>query len=300
MIIERLIYDTKEIYYYAALGASTVDWLADGAHDLWPWARYLLGRLGEAYGGFETRLAAGTSGGTKQGRVRDYVLLHAPERFTIADIRRGVPGVSDNTIRIVLSELKAARRGMSDGTGRRASCGADPSASIHAHSRGTVEPMPMIKPAAEAPVDAPVEAPPRGARLVCYGLVALLVFSVVTQVEWWPLSAFRLFSTARTATTTGWDVALVDGAGAEHALPFARLPRSLRGYSHLAAELRTLPLAKRDAVCRAWANAAARRVGTVATRVRVYRVTSRVPTGHGEATPPPRRSLDTTCAGAGP
>ena len=36
------------------------------------------------------------------------MLLHAPAQFTIADIRRGVPGVWDNTIRLVLTELKAA------------------------------------------------------------------------------------------------------------------------------------------------------------------------------------------------
>ncbi|MDZ4827641.1 MAG: Fic family protein [Actinomycetota bacterium] len=36
-------------------------------------------------------------GGTKQDRVRDYVLLHAPTTFTIADVRRAVPGVSDNS-----------------------------------------------------------------------------------------------------------------------------------------------------------------------------------------------------------
>lgn len=117
--IEQLIYDDQD-GYYESLGASTVDWFADGSHDLWPWARYLLGRLDEAYDRFEARTADGTASGTKQDRVRDYVLLHAPERFTIADIRRAVPGVSDNTIRIVLSALKAAGRVGNDGTGRRA------------------------------------------------------------------------------------------------------------------------------------------------------------------------------------
>jgi Fic family protein len=117
--LEQLIYDTKE-EYYATLGASTVGWFDSGQHDLWPWARYLLGRLGAAYGQFEDRVAAGTSGGTKQDRVRDFVLLHAPATFSIADIRRAVPGVSDNTIRIVLSQLKDSGRITNDGTGRGA------------------------------------------------------------------------------------------------------------------------------------------------------------------------------------
>ena len=117
--LEQLIYDTKD-GYYGALGASTVGWFDDGHHDLWPWARYLLGRVGEAYGRFEEHIAAGTSGGTKQDRVRDYVLLHAPATFTIAEIRRAVPGVSDNTIRIVLGELKEQGTITNDGSGRGA------------------------------------------------------------------------------------------------------------------------------------------------------------------------------------
>jgi predicted transcriptional regulator of viral defense system len=52
--------------------------------------------------------------------VRDFVLLHAPATFSIADIRRAVPGVSDNTIRIVLSQLKDSGRITNDGTGRGA------------------------------------------------------------------------------------------------------------------------------------------------------------------------------------
>jgi hypothetical protein len=41
-------------------------------------------------------------------------------RFAIADVRRAVPGVSDNTIRLVLSALKNDSRITNDGTGRNA------------------------------------------------------------------------------------------------------------------------------------------------------------------------------------
>jgi Fic family protein len=118
--LEQLIYDTKDAYY-EALAASTVGWFDDGRHDAWPWARYLLDRLLVAYRRFEERIAAGTSGGTKQDRVRDFVLLRAPATFTIGDVRRAVPGVSDNTVRIVLAELKKGGRIANDGTGRAAS-----------------------------------------------------------------------------------------------------------------------------------------------------------------------------------
>jgi Fic family protein len=117
--LEKLIYETKD-EYYDALAFSTAGWFDDGVHDLWPWARYLLGRIRMAYDQFDARIAASTSGRTKQSRVRDYVLQHAPATFTIADVRRAVPGVSDNSIRIVLGELKVERLIASDGTGRSA------------------------------------------------------------------------------------------------------------------------------------------------------------------------------------
>jgi len=117
--LEQLIYEAKD-EYYESLAESTTGWFDDGQHDVWPWARFLTDRLGESYDLFEARVAAGTGGGTKQARVRDFVLLHAASTFTIADIRRAVPGISDNTIRIVLGELKRDGLITSDGTGRGA------------------------------------------------------------------------------------------------------------------------------------------------------------------------------------
>lgn len=117
--LEQLVFDARD-EYYDSLAASTTGWFDEGSHDVWPWVRFFLDRLDEAYTRFEARVAAGRSGGTKQDRVRDYVLLYAPSPFAIADIRRAVPGISDNTIRLVLSSLRAAGRIVSDGTGRSA------------------------------------------------------------------------------------------------------------------------------------------------------------------------------------
>ncbi|MGI8684674.1 MAG: hypothetical protein ACR2MO_06240 [Acidimicrobiales bacterium] len=145
----------------------------------------------------------------------------------------------------------------------------------------------------------PCAGAPVRARVVTYGLVGLLAFCVLAQVEGWPLSSFRLFSQARTSATTSWDVRLVDGAGAEHDLPFDRLPRGYRGVHQLAPQLATMPPGDRDAVCRAWADAAASRLGVVVAEVRVYRVAGHVAAGDDPA-PAPRRTLSVTCAGAGP
>jgi Fic family protein len=117
--LEQVIFESKDAYY-GALAASTANWFDDGGHTLWPWAGYILGCLDGAYERFTDRVAAGTSGATKQDRIRDFVLLHASRLFSIADIRRAVPGVSDQTIRLVLTELKAGGLVTVDGTGRGA------------------------------------------------------------------------------------------------------------------------------------------------------------------------------------
>jgi hypothetical protein len=46
---------------------------------------------------------------SKQNRVRAYVLHHAPVVFRIRDVRAALPGVSDQTIRLVLNDLRRER-----------------------------------------------------------------------------------------------------------------------------------------------------------------------------------------------
>ena len=68
----------------------------------------------------EARVAAG-SGGTKQERVRDFVLVRGPATFSISEIRSALTGVSDQTIRLVLNDLCRAGSVAVDGVGRGAS-----------------------------------------------------------------------------------------------------------------------------------------------------------------------------------
>lgn len=117
--VEQLVFDTRT-NYYDALARSTVAWSPDGQHLVWPWTGYLLGQLAVASERFEARVAAGSSAGTKQDRVRDFILTQGPVDFTIADVRRALPGVSDNTIRLVLTELRRGGQISVDGTGRNA------------------------------------------------------------------------------------------------------------------------------------------------------------------------------------
>ncbi|TDX81549.1 Fic family protein [Rathayibacter sp. PhB151] len=105
--------------YYAGLLSSTHDWHA-GRHDPWPWLRYFVAVLNDSYDRFDEITAANRSTGSKQDRVRDYVTNHAASTFRIADIRTALPGVSDQTIRLTLDQLRVAGVVRSDGAGRTA------------------------------------------------------------------------------------------------------------------------------------------------------------------------------------
>ena len=105
--------------YSAALLDSTADW-HDGRHDPWPWLGCFVGALADCSTQLATLVATARSGRTKQERVRTYVLRHAGPAFRMRDARAALPGVSDQTIRLVLGELKAEGLVQVDGVGRSA------------------------------------------------------------------------------------------------------------------------------------------------------------------------------------
>lgn len=116
--VEQRIYETRD-RYYEALEASQRGW-HDGDHTIWPWVEYLASVLADAYRDFEGRVAVGrdTASMTKADRVRHWVLNSAPPEFSLADVRRAVPGVSDPSIRIALRSLRDEGRLRSEGAGR--------------------------------------------------------------------------------------------------------------------------------------------------------------------------------------
>lgn len=116
--LEQLIAESADAYYRALL-ASTHGW-HDEANDPWPWLSYFVGQLDRAYARFEQRTAAGRSTGTKQDRVRGYVINEAASIFRISEVRAALPGVSDQTIRLGLETLKKDGLLVAQGTGRGA------------------------------------------------------------------------------------------------------------------------------------------------------------------------------------
>lgn len=118
--LEQQVFETKN-GYYAALFESQRGW-HHAEHTIWPWVEYLTSALAATYERFEGRVASGreAEGSNKQERIRNYILFHAPKRFTIADVRRAVPGTSDQTIRLVLNAVRSEGAIQRDGTGRSA------------------------------------------------------------------------------------------------------------------------------------------------------------------------------------
>lgn len=118
--VEQRIYESKNSYY-VALEQSQRNWHR-GEHDIWPWTTYLITVLAEAYGDFEERIAAGRGSetGTKQERVRYWVLNEAPSAFKIADARIAIPGAGDETIRLTLRKMKGEGLVAVSGAGRAA------------------------------------------------------------------------------------------------------------------------------------------------------------------------------------
>ncbi len=119
--VEQRIYNTKNTYY-DVLDQSQRNW-HQGTHSIWPWVTYLAEILAGSYHAFEQRVAAEQRSRqtmTKQERVRLHVLEYAPPTFTIDTLRRSLPGISDQTIRLVLAALRHEGRIDPNGTGRNA------------------------------------------------------------------------------------------------------------------------------------------------------------------------------------
>jgi hypothetical protein len=117
--LEEAIAESADDYYQALL-ESTHGW-HDGKCDPWPWLNNFVNILAGAYRTFAIRATSTRAVGTKQDRVRDHILNHAPTPFRMVDIRAALPGVSDQTIRMVLDRLRKEGRIVPDGLGRSAS-----------------------------------------------------------------------------------------------------------------------------------------------------------------------------------
>lgn len=116
--LERVFEESKESYY-ETLELSSKGW-HEGAHDAQPWLDYFWGAMLRAYKEFEERVGTiDNRRGSKSDRVRNEVLKRNLS-FSISDIEQSCPGVSRDTVRMVLRTLKAEGLIESTGNGRSA------------------------------------------------------------------------------------------------------------------------------------------------------------------------------------
>ena len=113
--LERRFLETSDSYY-ETLEKSSQDWHAS-EHDAMPWVRYFWGVMLSAYQEFEDRVGHIEKGrGSKSKRVRDAVGRKVMP-FKIADLKRELPDISRDTIRLVLRALKDEGRIRPEGRG---------------------------------------------------------------------------------------------------------------------------------------------------------------------------------------
>lgn len=103
--LERIFEESKESYY-ETLEASSQGW-HEAAHNIAPWVDYFWGALLRAYKEFEERVGTIERGrGAKGDRVRAEILKRQFP-FSISEIEESCPGISRDTVRMVLRAMKA-------------------------------------------------------------------------------------------------------------------------------------------------------------------------------------------------
>lgn len=119
--LEQRVFETKNTYY-SALQRSQDGW-HQAAHDIWPWVEYLTTTLRDAYKDFEARAGSRSDvmGVSMKERTRRHVLaLPTGTSVTLAELRRALPGIGDESFRVALRSLRDEDAAIPQGTGRGA------------------------------------------------------------------------------------------------------------------------------------------------------------------------------------
>jgi Fic family protein len=118
--LERLIEENKESYY-RSLFESSQGW-HDSNHDIVPWWDFFLFVVRIAYREFSEAVESREAGPGKTELVRE-VILGMDGQFSLSEIRAQLPSVSEQLVKRVLQQMKAAGHLKLDGRGRGAKWG---------------------------------------------------------------------------------------------------------------------------------------------------------------------------------
>lgn len=102
--LERL-FEASHDDYCEALRRSSEEW-HDGKHDLIPWLKYFLSVLRRGYQEFEQRAGDATSPRGQKTPLVEIAIDGFPCEFTLSELERTCPGVSRQTVRQVVRQLR--------------------------------------------------------------------------------------------------------------------------------------------------------------------------------------------------
>jgi Fic family protein len=117
--IERFV-EERRPWYYKALQASCIGW-ADEKHNPLPWLEFFWGVMESAYSEFASRVES--TGNARQRRggktalIQGFIDKHVGS-WTLSDIEKTFPGISNGMIRKVHSDLRRTGRIICKGRGR--------------------------------------------------------------------------------------------------------------------------------------------------------------------------------------
>lgn len=114
-------------------------------------------------------------------------------------------------------------------------------------------------------------------------LLGLLVLFAAIDVEMWPMTGWRLFSTIRDETQTGWVAEATDAQGNSRIVSYEELPLGYRNAAWRVADIRDASSDEREAVCNALLEAIVK-VEPETTTVRLARDRAKLEKTSGEPT----------------
>jgi hypothetical protein len=126
--------------------------------------------------------------------------------------------------------------------------------------------------------------------------LATLVVCALAGFNLWPYSNWELFSRLRTDQQSGWEAVAIDSSGHPRDDPIASLPYGHQGFAATMATFSNRSPSGRDAVCDAWLNDAAGRLGESTRLLRIYHLHWLLSDRHGHHAAPRQRKLVLSCS----
>jgi hypothetical protein len=164
---------------------------------------------------------------------------------------------------------------------------------------GTRERTPPAGPASAGRGGRRGDAPGPAVRWFVRLFLAAFVLVGLTNLDAWPLTGWRLFSSVRGAEAVAVEARAVDAQGRSRVVRMGRISAGLRGFELLVKDFPALSREERDATCAAWLGAVrSSGIRAVTLEIDLLRY-SLLPRDGDRPANPPERILAAECTDAG-